>query len=403
MNIRTTSELTDIAGKYVLLRDDFNVQIIDGKITDVFRIEQSLPTIRKLKNAGARIAILAHLGRPKGERNMEFTLAPVAFALSELLGEPVPLISDCIGAPVADALGNMQNGDVVLLENVRFHPGEDANDPEFARELADGFDIYVNDAFAVSHRAAASTVGVTKILPSYAGELLASEIKTISNLMENPKRPLLGLVSSSKVKSKVGVIKALAKLCDKLILGGGIGTGFHVALGASNIVQAEANIEKIAGDDDIKDFIIETMKEYGDKIILPIDKGVGPEWARDAQRTDKMISDIQPTDVIMDEGPKSVAEYERAIDNAATIVWNGTVGMAEWPPVWSRGTFTLAKHVAIRTRAGKLESIIGGGDAAAAMEAAGVAGDMTYISTGGGAFLEFIEGRELPGIKALEK
>jgi len=433
MNIHTISELGDLSahgateagirGKYVLLRDDFNVQIVDGKITDAFRIEQSLPTIRLLKEKGARIAICAHLGRPEvgpdlraGRINetaassmpphqfpSKYSLLPIARALSELLGEPVPLIPDCIGERVANARRDMTDGDVVMLENVRFHAGEESNDPEFARQLADGFDIYVNDAFAVSHRAHASVVGVTKFLPSYAGELLNNEIAKLSAVIKNPARPLVGIISSSKVKSKVGIIKAMAKLCDKLILGGGIGTGFLVAMGADNIVQGETNIEKIAGDDGIRDFIRTTMKEYGDKIILPVEKGVGPKWDRSAPRTDKMIADILPNDIVMDEGPASVTEYERVIAGAKTVIWNGTVGMAEWPPVWSRGTFALVNYIAARTREGKLESIFGGGDAVAALEATGTKDDMTYVSTGGGAFLEFIEGRELPGIKALEK
>lgn len=393
MKIRTIDSI-DVRGKFVLLRDDFNVQIVDGKIMDAFRIEQSMPTIRKLQAAGAKIAICAHLGRPKGMRNMEFTLAPIAEFMK------IQLIPDCLDK---DFMAGMKDGDVVLLENVRFYAEEEANDESFSEKLAAGFDLFVNDAFAVSHRAHVSTVGVTKFLPSYAGELLASEICALSNLIENPKRPLLGIISSSKVKSKVGIIKAMAKLCDKVILGGGIGTGFLVALGASNIVQEEANIERIAGDDSIKNFIIETMKEYGDKIILPVEKGVAPVWERNAPRTNKFIADILPTDVVMDEGPASILAYERAIDNAKTIVWNGTIGMAEWQPTWSVGTFAMARYIAARTREGKLESIVGGGDAVAALEATGTKDDMTYVSTGGGAFLEFIEGRELPGIAVLKK
>ena len=408
MNIRMIKNPGDVRGKYVLLRDDFNVQIVDGTVTDNFRISQSLPTIMKLRAAGARVAILAHLGRPPltkagNKPDPKYSLLPVALALGELLGTPVPLIKDCIGAPVAVARKNMADGDVVLLENVRFHAGEENNDPSFAHELAAGFDIYINDAFAVSHRAHASTVGVAKILPAYAGELLASEIAHLTRVMENPKRPLVGLISSSKIKSKVGVIKAMAKMCDKLILGGGIGTGFLVALGARNIIQGEANIEKIAGNDEIKDFILETMSKYGGKIILPIEKGTAAEFSPTAPRTNKMIGDILPGDIVMDEGPASIAAYEREIDTAKTVIWNGTVGMAEWSPVWSVGTFSLVRHIAARTRAGKLDSIVGGGDAVAALEATGTKDDMTYVSTGGGAFLEFIEGRELPGINALKK
>ncbi|MCL1892412.1 MAG: phosphoglycerate kinase [Alphaproteobacteria bacterium] len=392
MNIRTINEIGDIRGKYILLRDDFNVQIVDGRITDAFRIEQSMPTIRKLQAAGARIAICAHLGRPGGKRDEKFTLAPIAEYMK------VPLIPDCLDKGFLPA---MRDGDIVLLENVRFYAAEEENDPEFARQLASGFDIYVNDAFAVSHRAHASTVGVTKFLPSYAGELLASEIAALTRVMKNPARPLLGLVSGAKIKSKIAVIKAFGKLCDKVICAGGIGTSILVAMGARNLAMDADNLEKYDADTNAE--IFEIMKEFGDKIILPVEKGVGPAWEKDAPRTDKMMNDILPGDVIMDEGPASVAEYERAIDDAKTIVWNGTVGMAEWQPTWSVGTFALARYVAARTRAGKLESIVGGGDTVAALEATDTAKDMTYVSTGGGAFLEFLEGRELPGIVALKK
>ncbi|MCL1786025.1 MAG: phosphoglycerate kinase [Alphaproteobacteria bacterium] len=398
MNIKTISELSDIAGKYILLRDDFNVQITDGRVVNIFRIEQSLPTIRALKEMGARIAIVAHLGRPDGKRNPEYSLAPVAFALSELLGEPVPLISDCIGEPVADARQGMQNGDVVLLENVRFHPGEEQNDPEFAAALAAGFDIFVNDAFAAAHRAHASVAGVTKFLPAYAGELLADEIRYLTQAVRNPKRPLVGLISGAKIKSKIGIIKAFGKMCDHVICAGGIGTGMLAAMGAKNLAMDADNLEKY--DNNV---VLEIMREFGDKIILPLDKGVGPKWAKDAPRTDKMMADILPTDVPMDEGPMSVAEYERVISGAKTLVWNGTVGMAEWPPVWSAGTFALARYIAQRTRSGELESIVGGGDTIASLEATGTEKDVTYASTGGGAFLEFIEGKVLPGIAALSE
>ena len=390
--LRTLDSVRDVSGKFVLLRDDFNVQIIDGKITDAFRIEQSMPTLRRLAAAGARIAIVAHLGRPDGVVNPKYTLAPVADYLK------IPLISDCLDKSF---LPTMQDGDVVLLENVRFYAGEEENDSEFAQRLAAGFDYFVNDAFGVSHRAHASTVGVTKFLPSFAGELLSAEIAALSHLLENPKRPLLGLISGAKIKSKIGVIKALGKLCDKIICAGGIGTSILAAQGLKNLDMDADNLEKYDAATNAE--ISEIMKEYGDKIILPVEKGVGPVFEKTALRTDKMISDILPGDVIMDEGPASIAEYERAIDSAKTIVWNGTVGLAEWQPTWSVGTFALARYIAQRTKSGELESIIGGGDTVTALEETNTKKDMTYVSTGGGAFLEFIEGRDLPGIKALEK
>ena len=386
MKLRTIDGV-DVRGKYVLLRDDFNVQIVDGKITDAFRIEQSMPTINALRNAGARIAIVAHLGRPKGARNMEYTLAPIA----KYMG--VPLIADCLNK---DFLAGMHDGDVVLLENVRFYAGEEENDSDFAKKLSDGFDLFVNDAFAVSHRAHASTVGVTKYLPSYAGKLLASEIEQLDAVMENPARPLVAIVAGSKISTKIGVLRALARIADKLIIGGALGTTFNYACGA--------NVGNSLYEPDQKDTALEIL-EYGRanncEILIPLDKGVATEFARDAARTDKTFDEIKSDDVILDAGALTTARDVDVIRAAATVIWNGTVGMAEWMPNWSVGSFAIARAMAEQTRAGKLKSIVGGGDTVAALEACGVKDDISYVSTGGGAFLEYIEGRELPGIVAL--
>ena len=388
MKLRTIDGV-DVRGKYVLLRDDFNVQIVDGKITDTFRIEQSMPTINALRNAGARIAIVAHLGRPKGARNMEYTLAPIA----EYMG--VPLIADCLDKGF---LANMHDGDVVLLENVRFYAGEEENDSNFAKKLSVGFDLFVNDAFAVSHRAHASTVGVTKYLPSYAGKLLASEIEQLDAVMENPARPLVAIVAGSKISTKIGVLRALARIADKLIIGGALGTTFNYACGA--------NVGNSLYEPDQKETALEIL-EYGRanncEILIPLDKGVATEFARDAKRTDKIFDEIADDDIILDAGALTTARDVDAIRAAATVIWNGTVGMAEWVPTWSVGSFALARAMAEQTRAGKLKSVVGGGDTVAALEACGVKDDISYVSTGGGAFLEYIEGRELPGIVALAK
>lgn len=387
MKLRTIENL-DVRGKYILLRDDFNVQIVDGQITDAFRIEQSMPTINALRGAGARIAICAHLGRPKGVRNMEYSLAPVAEYMK------IPLISDCLDK---DFMAEMHDGDVVLLENVRFYAGEEKNDPEFAAKLASGFDMFVNDAFAVSHRAHASTVGVAEILPSRAGKLLASEIENLSHVMENPARPLLSIVAGSKVSTKIGVLKALAKLSDTLIIGGALGTTFNYAQGhkvGNSLYEADQK--------DVALEILEYARENNCRVLLPLDKGVAPTFARDAARTNKMLDEITDNDVIIDAGIETTARNVAAIKDAATVIWNGTVGMAEWMPTWSYGSFAIANAIAQQTRAGKLQSVIGGGDTVAALEACGVKSDMTYVSTGGGAFLEFIEGRVLPGIAILE-
>lgn len=387
MQLRTIENL-DLRGKYVLLRDDFNVQIVDGEITDTFRIEQSMPTIRALQSAGARIAICAHLGRPKGTRNMEFTLTPVAKYMN------IPLIPDCLDK---DFLPNMHDGDVVLLENVRFYAGEEKNDSAFAQKLADGFDVFINDAFAVSHRAHASTVGVAEILPSYAGKLLASEIENLSAVMENPSRPLLSIVAGSKVSTKIGVLKALAKLSDTLIIGGALGTTFNYAQGnkvGNSLYEADQKDTALE--------ILEYAARNNCRVLLPLDKGVAKEFARDAARENRAIDQIADDDVIIDSGIETTARDVSEIKKARTVIWNGTVGMAEWAPTWSYGSFAIANAIAEQTRDGKITSIIGGGDTVAALEACGVKDDITYVSTGGGAFLEFIEGRTLPGIAILE-
>lgn len=386
MNLRTIDKL-DVRGKYILLRDDFNVQIVDGVITDAFRIDQSMPTISALRAAGARIAICAHLGRPKGTRNMAYTLAPVA----EYMG--IPLIPDCLDK---EFMKTMRDGDVVLLENVRFYTGEEQNDPAFAQQLATGFDIFVNDAFAVSHRAHASTVGVANILPSYAGKLLASEIEHLSAVMENPRRPLLSIVAGSKVSTKIGVLRALARLSDKLIIGGALGTTFNYATGGkvgNSLYEADQKNTALE--------ILEYARANNCEVLLPLDKGVSKEFKPDAPRTNKDFTEIADDDIIIDAGIATTERDVSEIRNAATVIWNGTVGMAEWQPTWSYGSFAIAHAIAEQTRAGKLESIVGGGDTVAALTACGVKDDITYVSTGGGAFLEFIEGRTLPGIAVL--
>lgn len=387
MKLRTIENI-DVRGKYVLLRDDFNVQIVDGKITDPFRIEQSMPTINALRDAGARIVIVAHRGRPKGTRNMEYTMAPIA----EYMG--IKLIPDCLDR---EFMSQMSDGDIVMLENVRFYPGEEQNDPTFAADLARGFDIFVNDAFAVSHRAHASTVGVAEILPSYAGKLLASEIEHLTAVMENPKRPLLSIVAGSKVSTKIGVLKALAKLSDTLIIGGALGTTFNFAQGGrvgNSLYEADQKDTALE--------ILDYAREHNCNVLLPLDKGVAKVFDRDAERTNKDFTEIEDDDVIIDAGERTTERDVDAIRNAKTVIWNGTVGMAEWQPTWSYGSFAIANAIAEQTRAGKLESIVGGGDTVAALEACGVKDDITYVSTGGGAFLEFIEGRTLPGIAILE-
>ena len=376
-----------VRSKYILLRVDFNVQIENGKILDSFRIKQSMPTINKLRESGARVAICAHLGRPRGEHVPDLSLRPVAEYMK------IPFVEDCLDKKF---MTTMRDGDIVLLENVRFYAGEENDDAEFAARLANGFDLFVNDAFAVSHRAAASTVGVAKILPSFAGELLRTEVENISRIMKNPKRPLTAIVGGAKVSGKIGVLKTLCKLADTVIVGGAIGTTFNYACGepVGNSLY-EPDMADVARD------IMKIAADNGCKFLMPIDKGVGKMFARDASRTNKSVDEIADTDVIIDDGPMTAERNIAEIDRSATVIWNGTFGMAEWGDVWGASRFAVARHIAERTAAGRLVSLVGGGETVAALDAVGVRDNITYVSTGGGAFLEFIERGTLPAIEML--
>lgn len=379
----------DVRGKYVLLRDDFNVQIENGKIVDAFRIDASMPTIKHLISNGARVVICAHLGRPKGKRDEALSLRPIAEYMN------IPFVDDCLDK---DFMANMKNGDVVLMENLRFYAGEEENDDAFAKKLADGFDIYVNDAFAVSHRAAASTVGVTKYLPSFAGDLLMNEIENISRVMKNPEHPFIAFVGGAKVSSKIGVLKKLVTIADKVVVGGAMGTTFNFAFGApvGNSLYEPEMVNTVME-------IMDIAKQNGCEVLLPLDKGVGKVFDKNAKRENRDLMDVKDDDVIIDDGDKTIERNHEILADAKTVVWNGTFGMAEWGPVWGRASFALARDLAHYTKMGKIKSIVGGGETVAALDACGVRDDMTYVSTGGGAFLEFVEGKELPGIKALEK
>lgn len=379
----------DVKGKYILLRDDFNVQIENGKIVDAFRIDASMPTIKHLISNGARVVICAHLGRPGGKRDETLSLRPIAEYMN------IPFVDDCLKK---DFLASMKNGDVVLMENLRFYNGEEENDDAFARELAKGFDIYVNDAFAVSHRAAASLVGVTNYLPAYAGDLLSKEIENISRVIKNPEHPFVAFVGGAKVSSKIGVLKKLVTVADKLVVGGAMGTTFNfvdgMAVGNSlyeaDMIDVVTDIKKLA-------------KKNHCEILLPLDKGVGKTFDKNAKRENRDVDKIKDDDVIIDDGDKTIERNHDVLTDAKTVIWNGTFGMAEWGPVWGRASFALAHDLAHFTKMGKIKSIVGGGETVAALDSIDVRRDMTYVSTGGGAFLEFVEGKELPGIKALEK
>ena len=388
MKIRNVHDV-DVRSKYVLLRDDFNVQIVDGKITDAFRIDASMSTIKYLIDNGARVVICSHLGRPKGKYVPELSLRPIAEYMN------VPFIDDCLKK---DFLMDMADGDVVLLENLRFYIGEEENDDVFAKKLASGYDIYVNDAFAVSHRSAASIVGVTKYLPSYAGLLLEKEITNLTRLLTNPVRPLVVYIGGSKVSTKIDVLKKIVNIADKMVIGGAMGTTFNYALG---LPVGDSLCEK-----DMVGTVNEIIKlavENDCKLFLPLDKGVGKEFDKNAVRENRDADKIKDDDIIMDDGDKTIERNIDLLNTAKTVIWNGPFGVTEFGKRWGKASFDFAWALAKYTKEGKIESIVGGGDTVAALDACGVMDDISYVSTGGGAFLEFIEGKTLPGIKVLEK
>lgn len=390
MTMRKLSDLTfnDLNGKYVLLREDFNVQIVDKKITDAFRIEAAKPTIKFLVDNGARVVICAHLGRPKGEYVKDLSLDIIADYMQ------IPFVKDCLEK---DFLQDMKNGDVVLMENLRFYIGEEKNDDEFAKQLSVGFDLYVNDAFAVSHRAAASTVGITKYLPSYAGILLDKEITNLTNVLNNPERPLFAYVGGGKVSTKIDVLKKISSVANKMIIGGAMGTTFMYAQG---LPVGDSLCEKTM--DDTAKMIMAEAKENNCELYFPLDKGVGKEFDKNAERINRDVTEIEEDDVIMDDGDKTIKRNFDLLKEAKTVIWNGPFGVTEFGEKWGKSSYEFAKALAEYTKAGKINSIVGGGDTVAVLNVCGVLDDISYVSTGGGAFLEFIEGKKLPGIVALE-
>ena len=388
MEIRNVLDI-DVRSKYVLLRDDFNVQIVDGKITDSFRIDASMPTIKYLIDNGARVVICSHLGRPKGKFVPELSLRPIAEYMN------VPFIDDCLKK---DFLLDMADGDVVLLENLRFYIGEEENDDAFAKKLASGYDIYVNDAFAVSHRSAASVVGVTKYLPSYAGLLLEKEIKNLTKLLNNPEHPLIAYIGGGKVSTKIDVLKKIVKIADKMVIGGAMGTTFNYALGLP-VGDSLCEKDMVGTVNDI----IKLAVENDCKLFLPLDKGVAKEFDKNAVRENRDADKIKDDDIIMDDGDKTIARDIDLLNTAKTVIWNGPFGVTEFGERLGKSSFDFARALAQYTKDGRLESVVGGGDTVAVLDACGVLDDISYVSTGGGAFLEFIEGRTLPGIAVLEK
>ena len=391
MNKKTIEDI-EVSGKKVLVRCDFNVPLDGDKITDETRIVAALPTIQYLLDHNAAVILTSHLGRPKGEFNMKYSLAPVAARLSEKLGKPVVLAKDVIGEDAKKCVSEMKPGDVVLLENVRFHKDEEKNDPEFAKALASFAEIYVNDAFGTAHRAHASTEGVTHYLPAVAGYLIGKELDFLGNAVENPKRPFVAILGGAKVKDKIGVITNLLEKVDTLIIGGGMAYTFQKALGYE-IGKSLLDEERI----ELAKEMMQKAKDKGVKLLLPVDNVCGSDFNNDCDRITVDAEAGIPADYEgMDIGPKSIAIFSEAIKEAKTVVWNGPMGVFEMPN-FAVGTLAVATAMAESDAI----TIIGGGDSAAAVTQMGLADKMSHISTGGGASLEFLEGKELPGVAAL--
>ncbi|MDI6812778.1 MAG: phosphoglycerate kinase [Desulfitobacteriaceae bacterium] len=383
----------DVKDKCVLVRVDFNVPLgEDGVITDDTRIRAALPTIEYLSGQGAKVILASHFGRPKGQRNMKYSLGPVAERLQALLGQEVTLAPDCVGPEVKEAVGRLQPGDVLLLENVRFHPEEEKNDPVFAQELASLADIFVNDAFGTAHRAHASTEGVAHDIPAVAGFLMQKEVETMGKALEAPERPFIAIIGGAKVSDKIGVIDNLLSKVDILIIGGGMANTFLKAQGyelGKSLLETDKVV--LAGE------LLKQAKARGVRLELPEDVVVAPGLAEGAVGHTVLVSAIPASEMALDIGPATAEKFASIISGAKTIVWNGPLGVFE-NPAFAKGTERIAQAVA----ASQGTSIVGGGDSVAAVEKMGVADKITHISTGGGASLEFLEGKTLPGVAALK-
>src|SRR6266571_2640119 len=395
MNKKTIRDI-QVAGKRVLVRVDFNVPLdAELHITDDTRIKAALPTIQYLLDQGAAVILMSHLGRPKGQVVDSMRLTPVAKRLSELLGRPVQMATDCIGLEVEAQAKALQPGQVLLLENLHFHKEEEKNNPDFARQLASLGEVYVNDAFGTAHRAHASTEGVTHYLPGVAGFLMEKEINFLGSALEDPPRPFAAIIGGAKVSDKIAVLERLISMVDILLIGGGMANTFLKAegyeIGDSLFEESKLGVAKD---------LIAKARQQGLTFLLPSDVVIADHFAADANFKVVAQNEVPKGWRILDIGPKAVEAFQKALSNAQTIVWNGTLGVAEMP-AFAKGTNAIIEILASRTRAGAT-TIIGGGDSAAAVEEAGAAGKMTHVSTGGGASLEFLEGRVLPGVAALE-
>lgn len=396
MAFKTLDDLTDISGKRVLVRVDLNVPMDAGKVTDTTRIERVLPTIKELSDKGAKVILLAHFGRPKGERVADMSLAPVAPTVEALLQRPVAFADDCIGTPASTAIAEMKNGDVLILENTRYHKGEEKNDPDFADALAANGDLYVNDAFSAAHRAHGSTEGIARLLPAFAGRTMQAELEALGSALGEPVRPVLAVVGGAKVSSKIDLLENLVSRVDMLVIGGGMANTFLAAKGV--------DVGKSLCEHDLAETarrIMAAAEAAECDIVLPVDAVVATEFKAGADNETVALDAIPADAMILDVGAASIDTVKARIDTAKTLVWNGPLGAFEIEP-FDRATVAAAQHAARSTTAGTLNSVAGGGDTVAALNHAGAASSFSYVSTAGGAFLEWLEGKDLPGVKALE-
>ncbi len=390
-----TLDDADVAGKRVLLRVDLNVPTENGKVTDTTRIERVTSTITEIADKGGKVILLAHFGRPKGQRTEADSLRPVAEAVAAVIGRKVGFAADCLGDVAADAIAKMKDGDILLLENTRFYKGEEKNDPAIVEGLAKLGDLYVNDAFSAAHRAHASTEGVAHKLPAFAGRAMQAELEALTIALGNPERPVAAIVGGAKVSTKLELLGNLIKKVDVLIIGGGMANTFLFAAGKA--------VGKSLCEKDMADTartIIADADKAGCRIILPVDVVVAKEFKAHAPVRVVDVDQVADDEMILDIGPRSVVMIEEALGKVKTLVWNGPFGAFETPP-FEAATFAIAKTVGFLTRDGKLKAIAGGGDTVAALNEAGVAGQFTYVSAAGGAFLEWMEGKALPGVEAL--
>jgi phosphoglycerate kinase len=392
-----TLDDAELQGRRALVRVDFNVPMANGEVSDDTRLRAAVPTIEKLRKGGAKVVLLAHFDRPKGKFVPEMSLAPIAPALAKVLGYPVAFAGDCVGKEAAEAVAALKPGDVLLLENVRFYPGEEANDPAFAQQLAQNGDLYVNDAFSAAHRAHASTEGLAHLLPAYAGEQMRLELTALDKALGNPQRPVLGIVGGSKVSSKLDLLRNLVTKLDKLAIGGGMANTFLYAQGHDvGASYCEKEMAETARE------IIRLAGQNNCKLFLPLDIVVAEKMAPGAPARVRGLGAVDEHERILDAGPETTERLCRAMDNSKTLIWNGPLGVFEMPP-FDKATVEAARHAGNLAKAGKLVAVAGGGDTVAALNHAGCADEFTFVSTAGGAFLEWMEGKELPGVAALSK